>query len=235
MGSEAATGSGAQETSSTSGLSTGITRSTTWWIVWAGVAVEALRRSEAARRVRLAGENRHPHLRYEIEDGLVAVTGSVFAVEAITRQLTQVDNIVDPQTRARWAGQQKKAAWRTCEVLKRCIRGGEGQALGEQWKPLIDRRNGVVHFVAEQRPSVSYDGMNIAVEDAEFTAVEAARTVDLLFTTLEGLGTRFKLVAQEHAAGFVGQLEELRERRRVGGVPTTWGPPRGTRPDRSSD
>ncbi len=91
--------------------------------------------------------------------------------------------------------------------------------LGEHWKPLIDCRNGVVHFVAEHRSSVPYDGMNIAVEDSEFTAVEAARAVDLLFATLEGLGTRFKPAAQEHAAGFAGQLQELRERRRVGGVP----------------
>lgn len=209
-----------QRKPSTIGLSIVTARSTTWWTMWAGVAVEALRRSEAARQVRLAGENWYPHLRYEMEDGLVAVTGSVFAMEAITRKLTQVDTIVDPQTRARWAKQKKDAAWRTREVLKRCIRGGGGQTLGDQWKPLIDRRNGVVHFVAEQRPSVPYDGMNIAVEDADFTAVEAGRAVGLLFTTLEGLGTRSRPAAQEHAAGFSGQLEELRERRRVGGVPT---------------
>lgn len=220
MGDEPPGGFGVQRNPSTTGLSMVIARSTTWGIVWAGVAVEALRRSEAARQVRLAGESWYPHWRYEMEDGLVAVTGSVFAMEAITRQLTQVDKIVDAQARARWAKQKKDAAWRTREVLKRCVRGGEGQQLGDQWKPLINRRNGVAHFVAEQRPSVPYDGMNIAVEDAEFTAVEAARAVDLLFTTLEGLGTRSKPAVQGHAAGFSGQLEELRERRRVGGVPT---------------
>ena len=75
-----------------------------------------------------------------------------------------------------------------------------------------------MHFVAEHRPSVPYDGMNVAVEDAEFTAVEATRAVELLFATLDALGMRSKSSAQGQAAGFAGQVEELRERRRVGGV-----------------
>ena len=71
MGDEPPGGFRVQRNPSTTGLSMGSARSTTWWIVWAGVAVEALRRSEAARQVRLAGESWYPHWRYEMEDGLV--------------------------------------------------------------------------------------------------------------------------------------------------------------------
>ena len=200
-------------------LSARTTRSTTWWIVWANAGVEALRRSVAAQVERRSGAHWYPSLKYEIEDGLVAVSSMAFAIEAITRQLTQVETIVDAQMRERWRRQEKGAAWRTREVLKRCIRGGEGQNLGDRWRPLIDTRNGVVHFDAEQRPSVSYDGMNIAVEEAEFTADKATEAVELLFSTLDALGTRPKPGAAGQAEGFAGQVELLRARRRDGGVP----------------
>ena len=200
-------------------LSARTTRSTTWWIVWANAGVEALRRSVAARTERRSGAHWYPSWRYEMEDGLVAVSSMAFAIEAITRQLTGVEAVVEAQTRERWRAQDKGAAWRTREVLKRCVRGGEGQDLDDRWRPVIDSRNAVVHFQAELRPSVPYNGMNVAVEDAEFTADKATEAVELLFATLDALGTRYKPAAAGQAEGFAGQLELLRARRRDGGVP----------------
>lgn len=203
-----------------------VTRSTTWWVVWANTGVEALRRSVAAQHDRRSGAHWYPSWRYEMEDGLVAVTSAVFAIEAITRQLKNVEGIIDQATLERWRGQdrdckkkQMGAAARNREVLKRSIRGDEGQALGTRWFPLVRGRNDVVHFEAKQRASVPYDGMNIAVEEADFTADRAAAAFDLLFDTLDALGARPKQTARCEAEGFAGQLELLRARRRDGGVP----------------
>lgn len=79
----------------------------------------------------------------------------------------------------------------------------------------LRRRVGVPYALkAITRESASSIAMFIV------TAVEACRAVDLLFVNLEGLETRFTPDAQGHAAGFSRHLEEFRERRRVGGVPT---------------
>lgn len=192
------------------------TRSTTWWVVWANAGVEALRRSVAAQQERRSGAHWYPSWRYEMEDGLVAVTSAVFAIEAITRQLSSVEAIISQETLRRWRSKKKGAGEVTREVLKASIRGGEGQALGDLWEPLFLRRNGVVHFTAEQRASVPYDGMNIAVEEADFTADRATAAFDLLFDTLDALGARPKPPTRCQAEGFAGQLELLRARRRAG-------------------
>lgn len=169
----------------------------------------------AAQQQRRSGAHWYPSWRYEMEDSLVAVTSAVFAIEAITRQLSSVEAIISQETLRRWRS-KKSAAEVTREVLKASIRGGEGQALGDLWEPLFLRRNGVVHFTAEQRASVPYDGMNIAVEEADFTADRATAAFDLLFDTLDALGARPKPPARCQAEGFAGQLELLRARRRAG-------------------
>jgi hypothetical protein len=180
------------------------------WIRWAEIAVDTEQLSLVAKSARTP-TNLVPHLGTEVAQGMVSVCASVFALEAMTRALKPL--VISDEMSKAWIRNETSSAKVTEEILDHSIRGSRGRELGQAWREWIQRRHQAVHFDGTFRPSVPYDGLNLAVEDANYTAEAATGAVDLLIETLAVITTQPTPKASEWANGFAGQLTLLRERR----------------------
>jgi hypothetical protein len=99
------------------------------------------------------------------------------------------------------------------QTLGNAIDGTTVNALILRWETPTKSRNEVVHFLGDSRPSVSYDGFNVSVEDANYSSNAATQAVELLLETLEEITHRPKTTAREWGTGFRGQVQVLRDRR----------------------
>jgi hypothetical protein len=188
----------------------GVARMTHLWIRWAEVAVDSEGLSLAAKSRRTPDEW-HPHLGAEFSHGMVSVCAAVFAMEALTLALARL--VMPPEIVEKWlSGKPATALRKIDQVLRRSVCGPRGPDLTAEWKTYIDRRNEVVHFPGELRSSVPYDGLNVAVEDRNYSAEAAPGAFDLLVGT-DAIITQPKPKLRDWAEGFRGQVDGLRDLR----------------------
>lgn len=188
-----------------------VTRMTHLWIRWAEVAVDSERLSLTAKRQR-EPQNPPVALGSEFSHGMVAVCASMFAMDAITWALAKK---VIPETAEKWRGQSRPPSSLNMmqQVLGHTIDGTTANAIISRWKKPLESRHEAVHFWGDSRPSVCYDGLNVSVEDANYSSDAATQAVDLLLETLEEITSRPKTAASEWGKGFRGQVQVLRHRR----------------------
>ena len=176
------------------------TRMTHLWIRWAEIAIDNEQLSVAAKNKRTA-DNLHPHLGTEFNHGTVAVCAAVFSMEALTMALASLT--MPPATVMKWRGPRSISSIKKIQqVLGHAVKGPRGPQLAVAWETYIRRRNEAVHFLGDSRPSVPYDGLNVAIEDEAYSSEAAKGAVDSLLDTLDAVITSPKPPVRDWANGF---------------------------------
>jgi hypothetical protein len=191
------------------------------WISWARIAVqhEAMARA-VAQAIQRPGADQSHLLEQEAEAGMISVCGAAFALEALSRELSELGAI--PQaTLDRWREKRKKgqgpaAENVTCEVLAQTI---DARGLVTTWRGelgwLFDLRDSSVHYEGALAPLESHPlGVNVAPSQVAYSAENATRAVDLLLKILERCRDKPKPPARDWSYGMHGAVDELADRRR---------------------
>jgi hypothetical protein len=159
-------------------------------------------------------------LEQETEVGMVSICAAAFALEALSRELSQLGAI--PQaTLDRWREKRKKgegpaAENVTCEVLAQTI---DARGLVARWRGelgwLFDLRDSSIHYEGTFAPLEPHPlEMNVAPSQVAYSAENATRAVNLLLNILERCRDKPKPRAHNWSQGMHGAVDELGDRRR---------------------
>lgn len=190
------------------------------WRMWLRIAIDKEAAAATARRRLLvatgddaeAGQERAQRAEEETRAGLVSISASAFAIEAMALSAGALAGI-------RGVGSATSSAKRACEVLKQCFNLPQFS----EWRKVVimifKGRNDAVHPDAGLRDPLPHPALNAAVPwPAHVYRYENAKAaVDVgVHTALEAAGnprTRHGKAFLERAAAWKVYAEELRDHR----------------------
>jgi hypothetical protein len=190
------------------------------WISWARISLKHEAMAHAARQeIQQPGADQSRLLEREADAGLDGICAAAFALEAFSRELSEL-GAIPQETVAAWrdAEDRPKAKNVALEVLAQTIdtRGLYTSWRGElEW--LFDLRDSSVHYEGAFAPPEPHPlGMNVAPSQVAYSAENVTRAVDLLLGILERCRDRPKPPARKWSQDMRGAVNELIGRR--GGI-----------------
>ncbi len=183
------------------------------WISWARISLKHEAMAHAARReMRQPSADQSRLLGQEADAGLDGICAAAFALEALSRELSELGAIPEATLKAwRDAEDRPKAKNVILEVLAQTIdaRGLYASWRGElEW--LFDLRDNSVHYEGAFAPPEPHPlGMSVAPSQVAYSAENATRAADLLLGILERCRDKPKAKARpwsQAAQAIIAQL-----------------------------
>jgi hypothetical protein len=187
------------------------------WIAWARIALKHEATAHAARQeMQRPGADQYRLLLQEADAGLDGICAAAFALEALSRELSELGAF--PQaTLTAWRDAEKrpKAKNVVLEVLSQTI---DARGLVTRWRGelrwLFDLRDKSVHYEGAFAPSEPHPlGMNVAPEQVAYLAENVTRAADLLLAILERCRDKPKPSARKWSQEMRGAVNDLIGRR----------------------
>jgi hypothetical protein len=177
------------------------------WVSWARVAITHEAVALAARKpAQQPGTNLSLVLEQEGDAGLVGICAAAFALEALSRELEEL-NLLPAAILAKWANKSPKMREKTMEVLKATV--GVTNLWGRELRWLFRIRGESVHYTGSfQAPQPHPFGTN-APSQITYRAENTTRAVNLLLGILERCRDKPKPGARQwsqEAQGIITQL-----------------------------
>jgi hypothetical protein len=187
------------------------------WISWARIALkhEAMARA-TKREMQQPGADHLRLLEQEADAGLDGICAAAFALEALSRELSELGTIPEATLKAwRDAENRPKAKDVILEVVAQTI---DTRRLYTSWRGelewLFDLRDSSVHYEGAFAPPEPHPlGMNVAPSQVAYSAENATQAVDLLLGILERCRDKPKAPARDWSRGMGGAVDELVGRR----------------------
>jgi hypothetical protein len=187
------------------------------WISWARIAVKHETAAwEARRAMDRPGAEQSSLLLEEADASLDGICASAFALEALSRELVPLGAIPQP-TVEKWRQQEDrpKAENVALEVLSQIC---DARGLVGHWRTelewLFEMRDSSVHYEGLFEPPKLHSlGMNVAPAQADYSAENTRRAVDLLFGILERCRDSPKAPAKQWVQDMRGAIDQLVSRR----------------------
>jgi hypothetical protein len=187
------------------------------WISWARISLKHEAMAHAARQeMQQPGADQSRLLMDEADAGLDGICAAAFALEALSRELSELGAIPEATLKAwREAEDWPKAKNVILEVLAQTI---DTRRLYTSWRGelewLFDLRDSSVHYEGALAPPELHPlGMNVAPSQVAYSAENATRAVDLLLGILERCRDKPKSPARDWSRGMGGAVDELVGRR----------------------
>jgi hypothetical protein len=188
------------------------------WTAWARIALKHEATAHAARQeMQGPGADQYRLLLQEADAGLDGICAAAFALEALSRELSELGAIPEAKLTAwRNAENRPKAKNVILEVLAQTI---DTRRRYTSWRDelgwLFDLRDSSVHYEGALAPLESHPlGVNVAPSQVAYSAENATRAVDLLLKILERCRDKPKPPARDWSYGMHGAVDELADRRR---------------------
>jgi hypothetical protein len=187
------------------------------WIAWARIALKHEATAHATRQeMQRPGADHYRLLLQEADAGLDGICAAAFALEALSRELSELGAIPEATLKAwRDANKRPKAKNVIPEVLAQTI---DTRGLYTRWRAelawLFDLRDCSVHYEGAFAPSKPHPlGMTVAPEQVAYLAENVRRAVELLLGILERCRDKPKPPARDWSRGMRGAVDELVGRR----------------------
>ena len=185
------------------------------WISWARIALKHETTAVAVRQeMQHADADQSRLLEREADAGLDGICAAAFALEAVSRELRDLEAV--PQTTLNaWRAKGVAADSFVLEVLKHAV---DPRGLVNVWKRelkwLFDMRGKSVHYEGAFQPPEAHPlGMNVAPSQVTYSADQTTRAVDLLLGILERCRDRPKPPVKQWSQDMRGAVNELIGRR----------------------
>jgi hypothetical protein len=190
------------------------------WIAWARIALKHEARASAARQeMQRPGADRYRLLLQEADAGLDGICAAAFALEALSRELSELGAIAQA-TLDRWRQKRKEgkgpaAKKVVLEVLSQTIdTRGRYSSWRDELEWLFDLRDSSVHYEGAFAPSEPHPlGMSVAPEQVDYLAEDVRRAADLLLAVLERCRDKPKRPARKWSQEMRGAIDNLIGRR----------------------
>ena len=187
------------------------------WIAWARIALNHEATAHAARQeMQRPGADQYRLLLQEADAGLDGICAAAFALEALSRELSELGAIPEATLTAwRNAENRPKAMNVILNVLAHTIAiRGQYTSWQDELGWLFDLRDGSVHYEGAFAPSEPHPlGMSVAPEQVAYLAENVTRAVDLLLAVLERCRDKPKRPARKWSQGMRGTINNLIGRR----------------------
>lgn len=194
---------------------------TVLWISWARIAVqhEAMARA-AVHAMQQPGADQSRLLEQEAEAGMVSICAAAFALEALRRELDGLHLLPTATVTGGAAGTRKRRPPASRQLVELLKHGFDPQGLVVTWmrelKWLFVLRGKSVHYTApdDGEPLEPHPlRMKVAPSQADYSAENASRAVDLLLGILERCRDKPKRPARDWSRGMGGAVDKLVGRR----------------------
>lgn len=184
------------------------------WITWAGVAIDNLLDTRAARlRALQGGPDMGDALTDEMGHGMVAICSVAFAGDGLLGAWTGL--VMPPDMIVAWRSRDKRSSVkrRMREVLKHGIAASSAGTLADRWEQVFDWRGGAVHFLEHvSAPEPHPTGTHTAPEVVKYGLENAETAVTLLLDTIDQVIKDPKPAMREWASRFLATAESLHQR-----------------------
>jgi hypothetical protein len=188
-----------------------VTMRTHRWITWGRIAVQHEGMAHAARQeMQHPGADQSRLLEQEGNAGLVGICAAAFALEALSRELVEL-NVLPPTTTTAWTRNGPRADKQILEILKRAV---DPSGLVSTWtrelRWLFGVRGSSVHYEGSFAPPEIHPlGMGVAPTQATYRAENATRAVDLLLGILERCRDKPKPPIRTWSKEMRGAIDQL--------------------------
>jgi hypothetical protein len=187
------------------------------WISWIRIALKHEATAHAARQeMQQPDADQSRLLLDEADAGLDGICAAAFALEALSREFSELGTIPEARLTAwREAESRPKAKNVILEVLAQTI---DARGLYTRWQGelawLFDLRDTSVHYEGAFAPPEPHPlGMNVAPSQIAYSAENVTRAVDLLLGILERCKDRPKPPARQWSQDMRGAVNDLIGRR----------------------